>query len=99
MHQFYPILQYININYHYAQKWLKQQIPSGSSICPGRSGHAASVVKYKKDKVKGVLIYGGLQDTDTYNTPLNDAWFLDLSRNDFISSSWKQVSTDKSIDI
>lgn len=40
--------------------------------------------------MKGVLIYGGLQDT--YNTPLNDAWFLDVSGDDFTSSSWKQVS-------
>jgi hypothetical protein len=59
-------------------------------MCPARSGHGASVVKCKKGRVKGVLIYGGLQDT--YNTPLNDAWFLDLSREDFSSSSWKQVS-------
>ena len=78
MHQFYPVLQYININYHCAQKWIKQQVLSGSSICPGGSGHAPSVVKYK-DKMKGVLIYGGLQHTGTYNTPLNDAWFLDLN--------------------
>lgn len=48
------------------------------------------MVKCKKGKVKGVLVYGGLQNT--YNTPLNDAWFLDLSRDDFTSSSWMQVS-------
>ena len=75
-----------------SQKWTELHVLPESPTCPARSGHGASIVRHKAghSKMKGVLIFGGL---DNNFSPLCDAWFLDLNQEKATVCSWKQVIT------